>query len=203
MATQLLSGAKELAASEWSQRENSVLISEKDCKSPFGLSLSLFQQRDSVFPLCLSLCLTLFSQMPLLHRWTACMWQFSNDPGYSKQIQPSPIHTCGGTCSSLLVTDGTTLMLHTFSRTHITVVEDQTISTVQEEIGKKSVKNHYILSFSPQLLSSLTWFHHMPNSSWSTVFLFSHSSSIILLPSWMTFHAYFSFTATVTVIQKS
>lgn len=127
----------ELAASEWSQKENSVLISEEDCKSPFSLSLSLFQQRDSLFPQCLSLCLTLLSQMPLLHKWTACMWQFSSYPGYSKQIQHSPIHTCGGTCSSLLVTDGTRLMLHTCSRTHITVVEDQTISTVQKERQKK------------------------------------------------------------------
>lgn len=207
MATQLLSGAKELAASEWSQKENSVLISEKDRKSPFGLSLSLFQQRDSLFPQCLSLCLTLLSQMPLLHKWTACMWQFSSYPGYSKQIQHSPIHTCRGTCSSLLVTDGTTLMLHTCSRTHITVVEDQTISTVQKEMCEKSlcIKLFSTTTLIPHLVPS----HAKQFLKYSLPFpsLFFHYSPSILNDfsgdSDTRVLAYLNFTTTVTVIRNS
>lgn len=53
-------------------KENSVLIFEEDCKSSFGLSLSLLQQRDSLsFSATLSIASIIFhSDTPLPHAFT-------------------------------------------------------------------------------------------------------------------------------------
>lgn len=188
-------------------RRKTVCLSPRKTANPLSVCHSHSSSSVTVFPQCLSLCLTLLSQMPLLHKWTACMWQFSSYPGYSKQIQHSPIHTCSGTCSSLLVTDGTTLMLHTCSRTHITVVEDQIISTVQKEMCEKSlcIKLFSTTTLIPHLVPSHAKQFLKYSLSFPSLF-FQYSPSILndfSGDSDTRVLAYLNFTTTVTVNRNS